>query len=118
MNGLNLNLEEVFKSVYRIPESSSQPSIDSYIRTSGKLVLFQITRNLNHSIISAGLIDLFKSLDILTGAKENPAFAVIVFVVPKGLGISKQNISNLYVFLMDDIKDRECSIIPGIISTN
>jgi hypothetical protein len=80
MNGLNLNLEEVFKSVYRIPESSSQPSIDSYIRTSGKLVLFQITRNLNHSIISAGLIDLFKSLDILTGAKENPAFAVISYL--------------------------------------
>jgi hypothetical protein len=109
-------LEEVFKNVYRIPESSSQPSIDSYIRTSGKLILFQITRNLNHPISSAGLIDLFKRLDILTGVKENPAIAVIVFVVPKGLGtnFSKQNISNLEVFSMNDVNNRECSIIPGI----
>jgi hypothetical protein len=70
---------------------------------------------LNHPISSAGLIDLFKRLDILTGVKENPSIAVIVFVVPKGLGtnFSKQNISNLEVFSMNDIKDRECSIIPG-----
>lgn len=112
----NFSMEEVFKNVYRIPESSSQPSIDSYILTSQNLKLFQITRNANHPISSAGLIDLFKRLDILNEVKVNPDFVVIMFVVPKGLGtnFSKQVISNLDVFSMDEVKNLLCSVIPGI----
>jgi hypothetical protein len=112
----NFTLEEVFKNVYRIPEPSSQPSIDSYILTGANLILFQITRNPNHPISSAGLVVLFKRLNLLNGVRAKPVFAMIIFVVPKGLGSNfpKQSIVNLDVFSMDDIKDRECCIIHGI----
>jgi hypothetical protein len=112
----SFTLEQIFKNVYRIPESSAQPSIDSYIITDGNLILFQITRNVNHPISSAGLIDLFERLNLLNKTRANPSFAMLIFVVLKGLGSNfpKQSIANLDVFSMNDIKDQECCIIPGI----
>jgi hypothetical protein len=112
-----LTLDQVLKIVYQIPESQAQPSIDSFILTPENLILFQITRSTDHPIGANGLIELFKNLNMINEIRMNPAFVMILFVVPKGVGSSfvKQDIMNpLENFAVDDLKTCECTIIPGI----
>ncbi|CAK4650434.1 unnamed protein product, partial [Aphanomyces euteiches] len=87
----NFTLEMVFQNVYQIPISQTFKSIDSFIHLDHTLLLFQITKSMNHPVDCAGLVELFAKLELVDKIKQNPRFAQLIFVVPQGMGGSYKN---------------------------
>ena len=94
----NFTLEMVFENIYEIPDSQIFKSIDSFIyyRQSNLLLLFQITTSAHHPVNSAGLIELFSSLEIVNRVKEGTIVVQLIFVVPVGMGknYKRQNLTH------------------------
>jgi hypothetical protein len=111
----NFTLEMVFKNVYQIPKSQSFKSIDSYILSKNGLFLFQITTSSNHPVNCAGLVELFANLGLVEKIKQNPRLVQLIFVVPKGMGVSfkRQKLTSGQV-LKENWMEADVRSIPGI----
>jgi hypothetical protein len=112
----NFSSDSVIMNAYRIPESSSQPSIDSYILAEAGLWMFQITIQHTHPIKSSGLIDLLKQLELLDSVKEDPTFVKIIFVVPQDVGsnFKTQQIETEDRSFLSDLDCADVTCLTGI----
>ena len=111
-------LEEVFLDAYFMPEAKNLRSVDSYYLTKDSLLLFQITRNLDHDVSSEGVIELVNNLGVLNKAISKPSFLKLVFVVSNDLyaKFPKQKFHSESVFASDigEVRNFPCSDVPGI----
>ncbi|CAK5181390.1 unnamed protein product [Aphanomyces euteiches] len=112
----NFTLEMVFRNVYQMPTSQSSKSIDSYILSTNRLFLFQITISNNHPVNSEGLVDFFAKLGLVNKIKQNPNFVQLIFVVPDGMRdtYSRQNLNSQDVPSMRDLMAADVVTIPRI----
>lgn len=110
----SFSFEDVIMDADRIPESSWQPWIDSYMITDSGLLIFQIPIQAKHPVKASELVDLLNRLQILESVKADPAYAKIIFVVPQGEGSQyrKQEIANGVV--QCDVEHADCTIVSGI----
>ena len=111
-------LEEVFLDAYRMPKAKNLRSVDSYHLTTDSLLLFQMTRNLDHEVSTEGVIELVNSLGVLNKVISNPSFLKLIFVVSKDLyaKFPKQKFHSESVFAsnMGELNKLPCSDVPGI----
>jgi hypothetical protein len=112
----NFVLDDIFKNIYQIPEAPNFPSIDSFIIIDDVVLMFQITKNIKHPVLSSGLVMVLKPLGKLDVDLENPLLAQLIFVVPKGMGenYQEQEITNSDAFTATNLETVSCDKIPGI----
>jgi hypothetical protein len=112
----NFSSDSVIMNANRIPESSWQPSINSYILTEAGLWMFQVTIQHTHPIKSSRLIDLLKRLELLDSVKEDPTFAKIIFVVPQDVGLNykTQQIETEDRSFLSDLDRADVTRLTGI----
>lgn len=116
---LTTDVADIFKNAYRIMDASSLAAIDSYALIGDILYLFQITKNMDHSLSTEGIIGLLEYLDRLDSTRKDLSTVRIVFVVPDEMkeNFPKQRFECAELYDGMDhtaILSSKCDKIPGI----
>jgi hypothetical protein len=114
-------LEEALLRDYQMPDSSTAQSIDSYYKSisSDDIVIFQITRNMNHDMDLEGIIALLDFLNLTEKVRADPTCAKIVFMVPWDMHnkFQRQRITKHPIFegmTLDQVRTNDCAMVPAI----
>lgn len=114
---IQADVRDLLVNAYKLPDSSTLESVDSYYFDGEMLWLFQITSSMDHGVKLMGLLHLVEYLKLKEKVRETPSMVKLVFVTPGTVAPSfrRQDIVTDQIFENGtDFAKMDCSVIPGV----